>query len=85
MEWLSVLRQVSLYIFECWDQYHFYKLTSQQHKKTKRRRYMWTHAGICPPKQWEKWVKEWRLTEQELDDAVYEFLDQEEEEEDGKD
>ena len=74
-----------LYIFECWDQMHFYKLTRQQHKKTNRRRYMWTHAGVCPQKQWNEWVSEWKLTEQELSDAVYDFLEEQEEEEDEQD
>ena len=75
----------SLFIFECFDQYHFYKLARQQHKKSNRRRYMWTHAGIVPQEQWDEWVKEWKMSEQELHDHVYDFLkdelDQEEEDE----
>ena len=46
---------------------------------------MWTHAGIVSQKQWDEWMKEWKMSEQELGDHVYDFLkdelDQEEEDE----
>ena len=72
----------SLFIFECFEQYHFYKLARQKHRKSNRRRYMWTHAGIVSQEQWDKGVDEWKMSEQELGDAVYDFLKAEEEEDD---
>ena len=43
---------------------------------------MWTHAGIVSQEQWDKWVDDWKMSEQELGDAVYDFLKAEEEEDD---
>tara|TARA_Y100001978_G_C23690089_1_gene434237 strand:+ start:777 stop:1109 length:333 start_codon:yes stop_codon:yes gene_type:complete len=48
-----------LFIFEVFDQFHFYSLSRQIHKKTKRRRYYWRYAGICPPEQWDRWMKKY--------------------------
>ena len=49
----------NLFIFEVFDQHHFYKLTRQVNRKRKKYRWLWSHCGVCPPEQWDKWIEEW--------------------------
>jgi len=44
----------NIFIFECFDQYHFYK------PERKKNQWFWRYAGVCPDHKYKEWKIEFR-------------------------